>query len=54
MFFPLDGTMSYQAGSALYRLCAGYFNCLPKGVPHSFRITGSHRSDSLRSPCRAD
>jgi mannose-6-phosphate isomerase-like protein (cupin superfamily) len=40
-FFLLDGTMSYQAGSTLYRLSAGYFIYLPKGVPHAFRVTGT-------------
>jgi mannose-6-phosphate isomerase-like protein (cupin superfamily) len=40
-FFLLDGTMSYQAGSRLYRLSAGYFIYLPKGVPHAFRVTGT-------------
>jgi quercetin dioxygenase-like cupin family protein len=40
-FFLLDGTMSYQAGSTLYRLNAGYFIYLPKGVPHAFRVTGT-------------
>jgi mannose-6-phosphate isomerase-like protein (cupin superfamily) len=40
-FFLLDGTMSYQAGSTLYRLSAGHFIYLPKGVPHAFRVTGT-------------
>ncbi|HET9301774.1 MAG TPA: cupin domain-containing protein [Propionibacteriaceae bacterium] len=40
-FFLLDGTMNYQAGDTLYRLSAGYFIYLPKGVPHAFRITGT-------------
>jgi mannose-6-phosphate isomerase-like protein (cupin superfamily) len=40
-FFLLDGTMSYQAGSTLYQLSAGYFIYLPKGVPHAFRVTGT-------------
>jgi len=33
--------MSYQAGDTLYRLSAGYFIYLPKGVPHAFRVTGT-------------
>jgi quercetin dioxygenase-like cupin family protein len=40
-FFLLDGTMSYQAGGTLYRLSAGHFIYLPKGVPHAFRVTGT-------------
>jgi quercetin dioxygenase-like cupin family protein len=40
-FFLLDGTMSYQAGNTLYRLSAGYFIYLPKGIPHAFRVTGT-------------
>jgi quercetin dioxygenase-like cupin family protein len=40
-FFLLDGTMTYQAGSTLYRLSAGYLIYLPMGVPHAFRVTGT-------------
>jgi quercetin dioxygenase-like cupin family protein len=39
-FYLLEGTMTYQAGEELYRLSAGDFIYLPKGVPHAFRITG--------------
>lgn len=40
-FYLLDGTMTYQAGETLYRLSAGHFIYLPRGVPHAFRITGT-------------
>jgi quercetin dioxygenase-like cupin family protein len=53
-FFLLDGTMTYQAGSTLYRLSAGYFIYLPMGVPHAFASLEPHRSDSLASPFRQD
>jgi quercetin dioxygenase-like cupin family protein len=53
-FFLLDGTMSYHAGSTLYRLSAAYFIYLPKGVPHAFRVTGRRAVRFLVSPFRAD
>lgn len=40
-FFLLDGTMTYRAGDATYRLAAGDFIYLPAGIPHAFRVTGS-------------
>jgi hypothetical protein len=54
-FLILDGTMSYPAGSMLYRLSAGYFIYLLKVVPHGFRVTGNltrpipcaHHSDGI-------
>lgn len=40
-FYLLEGTMTYRAGDATYRLRAGHFIYLPMGVPHAFRITGT-------------
>jgi quercetin dioxygenase-like cupin family protein len=40
-FYLLDGTMTYQAGSDVHRLSTGSFICLPSGVPHAFRVTGT-------------
>jgi quercetin dioxygenase-like cupin family protein len=40
-FFLLEGTMTYRAGEATYRLSAGDFIYLPSGIPHAFRVTGS-------------
>ena len=53
-FFLLDGTMSYQAGDTLYRLSAGYFIYLPKGIPTPSASPEPHRSDSSASPFRPD
>jgi quercetin dioxygenase-like cupin family protein len=39
-FLLLEGTMTYRAGDDTYRLGAGDFLWLPRGVPHAFRITG--------------
>ncbi|HEU4426081.1 MAG TPA: cupin domain-containing protein [Pilimelia sp.] len=40
-FYLLDGTLTYQAGEDLYKLVAGSFIYLPRGVPHAFRVTGT-------------
>ena len=40
-FYLLDGTMTYSADGQLYRLGAGSFIFLPRGLPHGFRVTGS-------------
>jgi quercetin dioxygenase-like cupin family protein len=40
-FYLLEGTMTYRAGDETYRLGAGHFIYLPRGVPHAFRITGT-------------
>ena len=40
-FYLLEGTMTYQAGDDTYRLGAGHFIYLPRGLPHAFRITGN-------------
>lgn len=40
-FYLLDGTMTYSADGQLYRLSAGSFIFLPRGLPHGFRVTGS-------------
>jgi quercetin dioxygenase-like cupin family protein len=39
-FYLLDGTMTYRAGPETYRLAAGSFMYLPRGVAHAFRVTG--------------
>ncbi len=39
-FYLLEGTMTYRAGEETFRLSAGDFLWLPRGVPHAFRITG--------------
>jgi quercetin dioxygenase-like cupin family protein len=39
-FYLLDGTLTYRAGTETYRLEAGAFMYLPRGVAHAFRITG--------------
>ena len=40
-FYLLDGAMTYSADGQLYRLSAGSFIFLPRGLPHGFRVTGS-------------
>lgn len=40
-FLLLEGTMTYQAGEEVFRLGAGDFLFLPRGIPHAFRVTGT-------------
>ena len=40
-FLLLDGSMTYRAGDDVFRLTAGDFLWLPRGLPHAFRVTGS-------------
>jgi quercetin dioxygenase-like cupin family protein len=41
-FLLLEGTMTYRAGEETFRLAAGDFIYLPRGIPHAFRVTGSN------------
>jgi hypothetical protein len=36
----LEGTMAYEAGGVMHQLEPGAFMCLPKDVPHRFRVGG--------------
>jgi quercetin dioxygenase-like cupin family protein len=40
-FYVLDGNLTYRAAEQTYRLAAGSFIYLPRGVPHAFRVTGT-------------
>lgn len=40
-FYLLDGNLTYRAGEQTYRLSAGSFIYLPRGIPHAFRVTGT-------------
>ncbi|MGD0375645.1 MAG: cupin domain-containing protein [Streptosporangiaceae bacterium] len=40
-FYLLDGNLTYSADGQPYRLSAGSFIYLPRGIPHTFRVTGS-------------
>ena len=45
----LEGVIEYRAGDESHELTAGSFLYLPLGVPHAFRIRGTHPPGSSRS-----